>query len=46
MLKRRTLRAFCALAPGSPVTEWHAHRTARSAQPEADLATIGAQILQ
>ncbi|MDH1675878.1 hypothetical protein [Comamonas aquatica] len=45
MLKYRTLRAFCALAPGSPVTEWHAHRPACSAQPETDLATIGAQIL-
>ncbi|MBB2775026.1 UNVERIFIED_ORG: hypothetical protein HNP28_000297 [Comamonas terrigena] len=36
---------FCALAPGPPVTERHAHRPARSAQPEAALTTIGAQIL-
>ena len=45
LLKRRILRMFCALAPGPPVTERHAHRLARSAKPETDLTTIGAQIL-
>jgi hypothetical protein len=45
LLKYRILRAFCALAPGPPVTKQHAHRPARSAEPETDLTTIGAQIL-
>jgi hypothetical protein len=45
LLKRRTLRAFCALAPGSPVLERHANRTARSAEPDAGLTTVGAQVL-
>ena len=45
LLKHRILRMFCTLAPGSPMAKRHAHRPGRSAEPDAGLTTIGAQIL-